>query len=66
MKQNESSLDRILRIIGGLVLLVLWFLSIFQGTLAVVVLILGILLLVTGIVGFCPLYALLKISTKKS
>ena len=28
--------------------------------------VLGVILVVTGLVGFCPLYALLKFSTKKA
>lgn len=65
MRKNESQLDRILRIIGGIILLVLDFSGIVQGGLAVVALVLGLILVGTGIIGFCPLYALFKFSTKK-
>lgn len=66
MKTNESSLDRIVRVILGVVLLVLGWGGIVGGGLGLVFKILGFLPLITGIVGFCPLYALLKTSTKKS
>ncbi len=63
LKMNESPLDRIARIVVGIVLLAL----IAAGTLAAPWLYLagavGAILLVTGIVGFCPLYAILRIST---
>ena len=60
MKQNMSSLDRIIRIIVGIALLgVLVFVS---GGIRWIGLI-GLIPLLTGIVGFCPLYALFKIKT---
>ena len=65
MKTNESTLDRVLRVIFGLLLLVLFFLQVLTGTLGVISVIIGALLLITGLVGFCPLYTLLKIKTNK-
>ena len=62
---NEAGWDRILRVVGGILLLALGFGGIAVGTLGWVFKIIGILLLVTGLVGFCPVYALLKIRTKK-
>ncbi len=66
MKTNESSLDRIIRVILGIALLVLYFTSTVTGGLGIVFIVLGAVALVTGVVGFCPLYALLKISTNKA
>lgn len=66
MKTNESGLDRVIRVVAGIALLVLFFTNVISGTLGIVLLIIGALLLITGIVGFCPLYALLKIRTNKS
>ena len=62
---NEAGWDRIIRVIGGILLLALGFGGVAVGTLGWVFKIIGILLLVTGLVGFCPVYALLKIRTKK-
>jgi len=61
MKLNEGALDRVLRIILGLVILSLAFVGpkTAWGYL-------GVIPLLTGLVGFCPLYALLRISTRKS
>jgi len=61
MKLNEGALDRVLRIILGLVVLSLVFVGpkTAWGYL-------GVIPLLTGLVGFCPLYALLRISTRKS
>jgi hypothetical protein len=66
MKNNESNLDRIIRIVLGIVLFVLYFTGAVTGTLGIVAAVLAAILIITGLAGFCPLYALLKISTKKS
>jgi len=65
MKLNESNLDRIIRAVVGVVLLYLCFGGAMGGTLAIVFDVLGAVLLLTGAVGFCPLYAALKLSTRK-
>jgi len=65
MKKNESNLDRILRVVFGAVLLFVGFGGVLSGTWAIVADVIGVVLVVTGIIGFCPLYALLHISTVK-
>lgn len=66
MKINESKADRIIRIVLGVVLLVLGWGGFVTGTLGLIFKILGFVPLLTGIVGYCPLYSLFKLSTKKS
>jgi len=63
MKVNEASWDRIVRVLLGAVLLYLGFGGVVGGTLGLVVGIIGFIPLLTGLFGWCPLYALLKIST---
>ena len=58
MKLNVGSIDRTLRIVGGLVLIGLAA----TGTVGVWGWI-GVVPLLTGLVGFCPVYPLLGIST---
>jgi len=65
MKTNEANWDRIARVILGLVLIVVGFFVV-QGTVGVIVGIVGFVPLVTGLIGFCPLYTLFKFNTKKS
>ncbi|MBI5353928.1 MAG: DUF2892 domain-containing protein [Chloroflexi bacterium] len=65
MKMNESNVDRIIRVVAGIVLLYLGFGGALSGIMAVVAYVLGAILLLTGAVGFCPLYALLKLNTLK-
>ncbi len=64
MKVNEGLWDRIVRVILGIVLGYFGFVSM-GGTGGIILGIVGLILLVTGIVGFCPAYRLLGISTHK-
>ena len=63
MKLNESNVDRIIRVVAGVVLLYLGFGGALSGTLAAVADVLGVVMLLTGAVGFRPLYAIFKFST---
>ena len=65
MKVNESKVDRIIRVVVGLLFLVLFLTNTVAGTLGTILLVLGALLVVTGLIGFCPIYALLKTKTSK-
>ncbi|SLN62787.1 hypothetical protein PSA7680_03306 [Pseudoruegeria aquimaris] len=58
MSRNEGTLDRVLRVILGLALLSLVFVG--PQTLWGLV---GLVPLVTGLVGVCPIYSLLGIKT---
>lgn len=58
MKTNESMLDRVIRVIAGVVLLAL----VFVGPQTAWGWI-GLIPLVTGLVGFCPLYKIFGLST---
>jgi hypothetical protein len=64
-KVNEANWDRIARVVLGIVLLVLGLGGTVSCVLGIVLDIFGVILLVTGLVGFCPLYTLFKFSTKK-
>jgi len=66
MKRNMSNLDRIIRIILAALFAYLYFGGIVTGVLGIILVVLGVIFLLTSIVGFCPLYALLKISTLKA
>lgn len=62
MKQNVGQIDRWIRIILGVALLsLIVFLS---GGIRWIGLI-GLIPLITGILGTCPIYSLLKINTNK-
>lgn len=61
-KQNMGSLDRIIRVFIGAVLLIL---GVLGGEGAMILIIISIPLLLTGITGICPTYAFLGITTKR-
>lgn len=59
MKINMGSVDRVLRIVAGLVIIGAGIA--FKAWWGVI----GVLLLATAALGFCPLYTLLGVSTRK-
>ena len=61
-KQNVGTVDRVIRIAVGIILAAIGMLLV-KGTASTVVSIVALIPLITGIVGFCPLYAPLKLST---
>ena len=62
LKPNEGKIDRIVRIVLGILLLGLAFFSL-AGTAQIVAGVVGVISLVTGVIGFCELYKVLGIST---
>lgn len=60
-KTNEGTVDRALRIIVGVVLLAMFFL--YPGASWRYWALIGIVPLLTGLVGTCPLYSILGMST---
>jgi hypothetical protein len=56
MKINESSWDSIIRVFSGFFLLYLGLGGELTGALAVLADVFGLFLLLTGVVGFCPIY----------
>jgi hypothetical protein len=65
MIKNESNTDRMIRVILGLALLALGWTGIVSGTVGMVFKYLGFIPLLTGIIGWCPLYALFKFRTNR-
>lgn len=62
MKANIGGADRVIRIILGIILLALLF--ILEGNIRYIGL-LGIILILTGLIKWCPLYLPFKINTNK-
>ena len=63
MQKNVGSIDRAIRAVVGIVLLAVYFLGAVQGTLGIVALVAGIVMLGTAAIGWCPPYSLLGINT---
>lgn len=66
MKRNLSNLDRLVRIVLAAVFTYLYVTGIVTGGFGIVLLVVAVILTLTAIVAFCPLYALLKFSTYKN
>ena len=65
MKRNMSNIDRLIRAIFAVLLVYLYIGGMVTGTFGIILVVLGVILLITSVLGFCPLYALFKISTFK-
>lgn len=65
MKSNMGSKDRLIRILAAVVVAALYFTDQITGTAALVLGLLAIVFVLTSALGFCPLYAPFKFSTKK-
>lgn len=63
MQKNVGSIDRAIRALVGIALLAAYLLGGIQGTLEIVVLVAGIVMLGTAVIGWCPPYSLLGINT---
>lgn len=63
MKMNMGSADRIIRVIIAAIVVVLYVTGIVSGTLGIVLLVLAGVFILTSLISFCPLYALLGIRT---
>ena len=66
MKPNVGTNDRIIRAVLAIILAVLYFSGMVTGTLGIILLVLAGVVLLTGLISFCPLYAPYKFSTRKS
>jgi Inner membrane protein YgaP-like, transmembrane domain len=62
--QNEGAIDRFLRVIAAAALLGLAFAGIPAAPWLYASVAVAAILAITGLAGFCPLYAVLRLSTK--
>ncbi|MEI7629170.1 MAG: DUF2892 domain-containing protein [Bacteroidota bacterium] len=63
MRKNIGNLDRIVRIILSVVFAALYFMEVITGTIGLVLLIAGGVLLATALIDFCPIYKIFGINT---
>ncbi len=62
--RNEGALDRAIRLALGVAVGVAVF-TVLTGVWQIIAAVVAAILLLTAAVGFCPLYALLRISTRR-
>lgn len=63
MKKNMGTADRVIRVILAILFGALYFTETVTGTFGIVLLVLGVVFILTSLVGFCPLYAPFGIRT---
>jgi hypothetical protein len=65
MKKNMGTLDRIIRFSLVVLIAILYFTEVISGTWAIILGVVAVVFLVTSLIGFCPLYLLFGLSTRK-
>ncbi|WP_299336276.1 DUF2892 domain-containing protein [uncultured Psychroserpens sp.] len=65
MKVNMGNSDRIIRLIAAVVIAVLYWQGIIEGTLAYILIAVAAIFVLTSLVNFCPLYTVFGINTCK-
>lgn len=65
MQKNMGTWDRITRFALAALIAILYFTNVISGTWAIILGIVAVIALVTSLVGVCPLYKVLGISTSK-
>mgnify|MGYP001411154790 FL=1 len=65
MPKNMGTVDRVVRAVFAVVVAVLYFANMISGTVAIILGVLALVFLATSVVGTCPLYIPLKLSTNK-
>ncbi len=63
MKKNVGTIDRAIRALAGIAAIAAYALDMVAGTLGIITLVVGIALLGTAAISWCPPYALLGISS---
>jgi sugar phosphate permease len=62
MKENVGTVDRTLRMVFGIALFFVGWLG-DDSALSMVLLVVGVVLIVTGLMSSCPIYSILKLKT---
>lgn len=65
MKKNMGTIDRVIRVLIALIVMVMYFSQLITGTIAIITLVFAVVFLITSLISFCPLYVPFKISTCK-
>ena len=65
MKKNMGTIDRVIRILVAVLVVILYFTNVISGTLGIILLAVAAVFVVTSIVSICPLYMLLGLNSRK-
>jgi hypothetical protein len=65
MKKNMGTIDRTIRFLLALTVVILYFTGAISGVAAAILGVFALIFVITSFIGFCPLYAPFKLSTRK-
>lgn len=65
MKKNMGNVDKIIRIVVALALIVMYITDVVDGTLGLVLVAVSVIFVLTSFIGFCPAYTILGMNTCK-
>ncbi len=65
MKKNMGTVDKVIRILVAVIVVVLFFTHVISGVLAIILLALSAIFVITSLLSFCPLYLPFGLSTRK-
>lgn len=63
MKRNMGGVDKLVRLIVALIIILAYFNNTIEGILGIILLIIAGIFIVTSLISFCPLYAVFGIDT---
>jgi len=63
MKKNMGSIDRVVRVVLAILFAILYFTGTVTGAAGLILLVLGGVFLATSLVSYCPIYAIVGLST---
>lgn len=66
MKPNMGTADKIIRLVVVAIVVILYFTGQISGTAAIILGIIAVAFLATSLVGWCPVYSLFGVSTRKT
>jgi len=64
MKKNMGKVDRIIRVLIAIAIIILYFTNTLTGTFGIIVLAVAGISLITAVAGFCPLYLIWRKSAR--
>lgn len=65
MKKNVGRPDKLIRMLIAAVIGILYYQNVITGTTGIVLMVVAIILALTSLINFCPLYAVLGVNTCK-
>lgn len=64
MINNMHIIDRIIRLVIAVLIIAFYLLGQISGTAAIILGVIAVIFIITGFIGYCPIYHMLGISTK--